>query len=183
MSADYLAIAKNSVAASTEKMAQLQGLAEEQAGIEKELAQAERLLANIQARWRDVAERRLPELMDDIGLADFKTSTGLQIKVNETIRASIPKPKAPEAFAWLIEHKHESLIKRTVSVTFGKGEEKEAKEFTDHLKSDLRMEYGDKASVHAATLSAFVKEKLEAGEDIPLDLFGVFRQRVSKIIS
>jgi len=179
---NYLALAQEA-ATSGAQMKQLQELAEEQDRTEKELAKAERVVATIQARWKDVAERRLPELMDEIGLSEFKTATGLNIKVNETIRASIPKPRAAEAFAWLIAHNHEALIKRTVSVSFGKGEEDAARAFTDHLKTDLHIEYGDKASVHASTLSSFVKEKLEAGEDIPQDLFGVFRQRVSKVSS
>ena len=42
-------------------------------------------------------------------------------------------------------------------------------------------EVDDVANVHPSTLAAFVREKLREGEELPLDLFGVHRQRIAKI--
>ena len=42
---------------------------------------------------RDIAERQVPELMDQIGIGEFKTTTGLKIKIDETIRASIRRER------------------------------------------------------------------------------------------
>jgi len=39
----------------------------------------------------------------------------------------------------------------------------------------------DKAAVHPSTLTSFVKERLAEGDDFPLELFGVHRQRSSVI--
>ena len=35
--------------------------------------------------------------------------------------------------------------------------------------------------VEPMTLQAFIKEHLAAGKDIPLDIFGVYRQRIAKV--
>lgn len=158
----------------------LQQLIDQQAKAEAVVADLEAQLSKARESVKDLAERQVPELMDQIGITEFKTTTGLNVGIDETIRASIPKAKAPLAFAWLKQHDHAAMIKRTVSLSFGKGEDDKANNFCESLDSQS-LEYDDKAAVHPATLSAFVREKLENGEEIPLDLFGVFRQRVAKI--
>lgn len=173
---DYLKYVQPS---SSGDLSQLQDLAEQQAAAEAKVAKIESDLAAAREELKDIAERQLPELMDQIGLETFKTRSGLVINVKETIRASIPKANAPRAFAWLKANGHEAMIKRVVAVQFGKGEDERA----EALRAALAQEYevDDKASVHPSTLAAFVREKLENGDDIPLELFGVHRQRVSKI--
>lgn len=162
------------------ELSQLSKLAEEQAKAEAEVARLEAELTKAREVARDFAERQVPELMDSIGIAEFKTATGLKIEVAETIRASITQANAPRAFAWLRENGHAALIKRALSVTFGKGEDDKAEAFAKELE-DKGLDADDKTSVHPSTLASFVREKLRDGEEIPLDLLGVHRQRVSKI--
>ena len=161
------------------ELAQLQRLAEEQARAEAKVKRIEADLNEAREQLKDLAERQVPELMDQIGIPEFKTNSGLSIKIAETIRASIPKARAPEAFSWLKNNGHAAMIKRLVSVAFGKGEDDQAEELRLKLAKDYEVD--DVASVHPSTLSAFVREKLSEGEDIPLDLLGVHRQRVAKI--
>lgn len=162
------------------ELSQLQELAEKQAKAESEVARIEAELNKAKETLKSLCEVQVPALMDQIGITEFKTASGLVIKVDETIRASIPKARTLEAFAWLRAHNHAALIKRELSVAFGKGEDAKA----DELAASLRLqgvELDDNATVHAQTLGAFVREQLRDGIDLPLDLFGVFRQRVSKI--
>ncbi len=161
------------------ELSQLTALAESQAVAAAKVADLEALLNKAREELRDIAERQVPELMDQIGIGEFKTTSGLKITVSETIRASIPKAKAPLAFAWLKANGHAAMIKRVVQVAFGKGEDERADELREKLAGEFSVE--DKASVHPSTLAAFVREKLRDGEEVPLDLFGVHRQRVSKI--
>lgn len=166
-------------AASGGELSQLSALAEEQAKAEAEVADLEAQLTAAREKVRDLAERKVPELMDQIGIEEFKTSSGLKIKVAETIRASISQANGPRAFAWLREHGNAAMIKRIVSVAFGKGEDEKAEALVKELGEKFECE--DKTSVHPSTLSAFVREKLAKGDELPLDLLGVHRQRVSKI--
>lgn len=163
------------------ELSQLTQLAEQQAAAQSKVADLEAQLNKAREELRDIAERQVPELMDRIGIGEFKTTTGLKIKIDETIRASIPKANAPLAFAWLKNNGHGSLIKRVVSVSFGRGEDEQAEQLVKKLNDELHFEAEDSASVHPSTLAAFVREKLRNGEEIPLDLFGVHRQRVAKI--
>ena len=161
------------------ELSQLSLLAEQQAAAAAKVADLEAQLNAAREELKDIAERQVPELMDQIGVAEFRTASGLKIKIDETIRASIPKAKAPLAFAWLKANGHGGLIKRVVAVQFGKGEDEKAEELHKQLESAYPVE--DSAAVHPSTLAAFVREKLRDGEELPLDLFGVHRQRVAKI--
>ena len=161
-------------------LSQLHTLAEQQALAEAEVARIEAELNGAKERLKNIAEVALPQAMDELGLTEFKTTSGLIIVIAETIRASIPKARQGEAFDWLREHGHAGLIKRQLSLSFGKGED----ELADKALELLLAQHYDpevKTEVHTQTLGAFVREKLEAGEDLPLELFGVFRQRASKI--
>lgn len=161
-------------------LAKLSELANAQAEAELAVKRAEKALEEAQSDLKKIAEGTLPELMDSLGMEEFRTSTGLKITVKETIRASIPKPREAEAFAWLRAHHHDALIKRSVVCSFGKGEDEDARKLCEQLIAE-GYSFEDKQSVHAQTLSSFCREKLKKGEDIPMDLLGVFRQRSAAI--
>ena len=180
---DYnYAEAGNEEANDNNALAQVSSLADHQHQAEARVKAAEKELEAAKASLRDIAEHRFPTLMDELGLTEFTTSNGLKVTVREKIRASIPKAKEAEALAWLDDHDHSSLIKRQFIVDFHKGEDGWAKKFAADLRKRKReVRVNEKKSVHANTLSSFVKEKLEAGEEIPIELFGVFRQRSTKL--
>lgn len=161
-------------------LARLSEMAMKQKEAQEAVAKAEAALAKAKDDFKKIAEVEVPELMDSLSLSEFKTTDGLVVEVNEVIRASIPKARAPEAFAWLRLKGHEALIKREISVSFSRGEDEQAKKLLD-LLAEQEFEPDDNESVHTQTLGAWVREKLEKGDEIPLDLFGVFRQRVASV--
>jgi len=157
-------------------------LALEQKKLEASVARMQEDLKKEQDKLKDVSEFRLPQLMDSIGMASFTLADGSKIEVKETIRASIPEAKQGEAFQWLDDNKQSGLIKREFIINFGRDEEEWAKEFEEELrKKNTPINYKTKRSVHNSTLVSFVKQQLEEGVNLPLDLFGVFRQRSTKI--
>ena len=145
----------------------------------REVEQAEVNLKRAQENHRDICERQIPELMDSIGLAEFKTVDGMHIEIQRKIRASVPASRRAEAYDWLEKHGYGAMIKRTVSVAFNKDEESAAEELENSLAGQFAGVRKD-MKVEPSTLSAFVREQLEAGSDLPLDLFGVYEQRVAK---
>lgn len=178
----YLEYAQAAPEMRGDALAQLTHLASEQARIAADILKDEEALSKKRDALRDIAEKQIPELMDSLNLTEFKTATGLKLKVEETIRASIPAALAARAFAWLKTHGHAALIKRDLKVSFGRGEDEKADALARSL-AEQGFDADDKAGVHPSTLSAFVREKLRDGEEVPLDLFGVHRQRVSKIVN
>lgn len=171
---EYMQPAADSDLARLSRLADLQANAARRVDVlSEELEAARRTL-------RDIADRQIPELMDAVGLAEFKTSTGAKISVRETIRASIPEANRIKAFAWLRENGQAALIKRTVAVQFGKGEFEKAQDLSMELTSrGLAAE--DKVSVHPQTLAAYVREALKKGAELPLDLLGVHRSRSAEV--
>lgn len=161
-------------------LSKLSALADEQLQKEKELEAAEKHVKELKKELVDIAEHKIPELMDEAGVAEFKTSSGIKITIKENIRASISKANAIDAFKWLREHGHEALIKRKIVVEFSKGEDEDAARALELLQNE-ELAVDDNSTVHPQTLAKFVREKLEAGEDVPQELLGVYRQRVSTI--
>jgi hypothetical protein len=163
-------------------LAQLSGLALDQKRLEAEVAKAEEALAEAQAKLKQVAERDIPQLMDAAEMTSYTTKDGITIKIKETIRGSIPEATKEQAFEWLREHDHDNLIKREFNIQFNKAEEAWAKKFEADLRKRKKpLAVTVKRSIHASTLGAFVKVQLEEGVDFPMDIFGVFRQRSSKV--
>lgn len=177
---DAYAAYSDTGAKSEGELAELSRLAESQVRAQQAVTDAEAALVKAQQVLKDIAERQVPELMDKLGLAEFRTTSGATVEIEEQIRASIPAPRKFEAFAWLRANNHAALIKRLVSVDFSKGEDEKAAKLLKQLQAD-GFSVEDKESVHNSTLVSWVSKKLKAGDEFPLDLFGVFRQRVSKV--
>ena len=68
---------------------------------------------------------------------------------------------------------HEDLIKNTITCDFGRGEDGNAKVLKETLTGS-GVSYTDKTAVHPQTLKAFVREQVESGQNLPLDLLGVY---------
>lgn len=159
---------------------ELSVMADAQVAAEITLKNAEAEVQRAKEALRSISEDQIPEMMDKLDLEEYTPKGGRPIKILEKIRASIPKAKQPEAFGWLRAHNHSKMIKHKITCDFAKGEDDSAREMADILE-DHGLEFSDSLSVHPSTLSAFVSEKLGNGEEIPLDLFGVFRQRIAKV--
>ena len=86
---------------------------------------------------------------------------------------SVPAEKKRDAYAWLRESGFGDLIKNTVAIDFGRGEDDNAEALKEYCQ-EHGMTYSDKEGVHAQTLKAFIKEQMAKGVDVPLELFGAY---------
>jgi len=165
---------------------ELAELAGRQVALEKAKADLEEQLKQVDQQLQKVSGVDIPTAMDAIGMSDFMLSTGERITVERKVKASIPKTKKPEAFAWLRANEFGSLIKNNVTASFGRGEDDKAKDLARKLNAD-GFTVDQQESVHAQTLSAFVREQLaKAKEDgrpveIPFDLLGVYEYSETKV--
>ena len=162
------------------KLASLSNLVDHQLDEEMEVARLEGLLKDTQERLRDVAERQIPDLMDEIGLDTITTSAGLKVSVKTTLRASVPVAQRDTAWDWLDAHGHGGMIKRSVQVAFNRDQESAADELVDGLRSKFPNVKTER-KVEPSTLKAFIREQLEEGNEVPMELFGAFEQRRAKI--
>lgn len=165
-------------------MSRIQGLAQDMLDAELRVANLDAQLAEAKATFRNLAEKAMPDLLDEaeLGASTIETPAGHVIKMTEAIRGSIPKGKEAPAFKWLEEHDNGNLIKRTITIDFGKNEDKWADKFErDCAQRKKPLNLKRKKAVAPQTLCAFVRVQLDEGVAIPMDVFGVYRQRMAKV--
>lgn len=136
-------------------------------------------LAEAQEARIAIVRVQLPEIMAELNMAEFKLDDGTAITIAPKVTASISEANRPAAFRWLEETDNDGIIKTKVVSTFGKGEAKEAKEAQELLAEKGIYAELDR-SVHNATLTSFVKERLAAGDVLPPS-FTVFEFKEAKI--
>lgn len=149
---------------------------DEEAGIER----LEKELTEAKQRHKKLTEVDMPDLMDEIGVEEFTTAEGLGVKVEKKTRTSLPAARMEEGCDWLEEHGHAAIIKRMVSVAFNKDDEEKAKLMAEVLGNTFEQTE-QKRTVHPSTLNAHIRQLIDEGADVDLDLFGVFEQRKAKI--
>jgi len=168
----------------TTDMQRLNQLVHDQLRAEDEVAKAENALATAKKKLARLNEYVIPDVMEEMGINEYKTNDGLTIKLKQAIRASISELNRSDAFGWMTDHDHDAMIK--TSIVIEKPALLDDFENADELKEALQLVMqnlpsSENKSIHSSTLSAFVRDKLEDGEEIPLDTFSVFRQVTSVI--
>lgn len=179
MTYDYEGLTEDTVD-NHEAFERLNALVKEKAEADAQVSECERALKQAQDRQRAISERDLPELMDELGLTSFETKSGLKVNVAEKIRVSVPAAKRDAAYDWLEKHGHSALIKRQVSVAFNRDQNEDAQRLLDEIRPrfpDCKSE----RTVHPSTMRSFVISSINEGDEIPLDLFGVYRQRIAEV--
>lgn len=159
-----------------EAYAKLADLALKLKEAELAVAEAEDKLKEAQKTLRTIGTEELPEYMEELGLEEFKHSSGLHIVIKDVRSCSLPKgdrPRYAKGLAWIEDRGDGKLLKQNVSLSFNKGQEAEAKAVTDLLHA---AGYSAKCvkEVHPSTLRSYITKLMEAGVDVPEDIFGTF---------
>jgi hypothetical protein len=161
-------------------------LAQESIELAAEISSDTVALAEKQERLNKLERVRIPEIMDTLGIAEFKLTDGSVVSVKSDIKAGITIANQPAAFKWLEDHHFDGIIKTNVGLAFGKGEMERAKSAVDELRKAGFDGASIDRSIHSATLKSFVKERLEdattkAEDALPMEVFGVFEFKFAKI--
>jgi len=162
-------------------LASIVAMVEEAHAAELAVAEAEEALRVKKEALRDVVERRLPEALDAIGM-DRLSARGLTVTVEDALQVSQPPvAQRPAAYRWLEEHGEGGMVKREVRVTFAAGEQDDAEKLESELDADFPGRVRKAEEVNTSTLKAYLRRALEAGERVPLELFGARAFRVARI--
>jgi len=152
---------------------QVAGLARQQLVLEQRVEDLTADLKRAQAELAHISGEALPAALAEHGLTELKMADGSKLTVATVISANISRERAYDAHDWLRSNGHADLIKNTVSVSFGKGEDEKAAALISQLDAQ-GWATDQKEAVHPSTLKAFCKEQIERGTDIPSELFGIF---------
>lgn len=119
----------------------------------------------------------LPQLMAELGMSEFVLASGTRIKIKEEVDAAITAANAQAAHRWLEENGFGGLIKTRLQMDFPRDEHSAesaaaaARELLQEAMPDVPVDVSKK--VHPQTLKAFVREQMESGNAVPMDLFSV----------
>ena len=122
----------------------------------------------------------IPTMMTEMNISTLKLADGSAIEVKPIYGASIPADKKEEAFNWLRKEGLGDLIKNEVTVSFGRNEDNKAAEYAV-LAQGQGYQPTQKLKVEPMTLKALVRERIEAGQDMPSDLFKTYAGNSTKI--
>lgn len=163
-----------------EEYAMVSGLAARQVMLEKEIVQMVEALDAKKKELDQVRDKELPNAMMEIGIEEVKLKSGHKISIKNEAYCSISAEKAPAAHAWLRDHGHGAIIKNVIFAEFGKGEDERAIEAATAL-AEAGFKPEQKETVHPQTLKAFIREQINKGEEVPLDLFGAYIVNRAKV--
>lgn len=128
----------------------------------------------------ELKHKKIPDLFMQAGVHTL----GLQAQGNEPACRAELKPyfhanigakwdaaRRAEAFAWLEENGHGALIKTIFTIVFPRDAREAANKFRK-LLTQRKIDFSCEEGVPWNTLTAFVKERLQQGEDLPLQTLG-----------
>jgi hypothetical protein len=149
---------------------------------EDEIAALEEQVKNKKAEADDISSRVIPELLAEQGLSEIKLDDGSKVAVKKEYRCTLPKDevKREQCYEWLRNEKLGDIIKNNIFVTFGKGEDDKAKQLLN-LAAENGYEPQQKSDVAWMTLTALFRERIEAGLDMPSDVFNTWIKDKTKI--
>ena len=115
----------------------------------------------------------IPTMLSEMGLSFLKLQDGSSIEVKTNYSATITQANKEAAFNWLRENGLGDIIKNEISVSFGRNEDNKAADYAELAKGQ-GLEPQQKLKVEPMTLKALVRERMEAGKEMPTELFNIF---------
>jgi len=115
----------------------------------------------------------IPTMMSEMGLSHLKLMDGSSVDVKPNYSANITIANRDAAFKWLRDNGLGDIIKNEILVSFGRNEDNKAADYAA-LAQERGFQPTQKLKVEPMTLKALVRERIEAGKEMPTELFNVF---------
>jgi len=158
---------------------QLSDLVRALRSVEQQIEDTENHLKALKQQKHRLSVENIPAVMDEMGVERIDVD-GVTVSRKMMVHASIQVDRKDDAFSWLREHGLDDIIKNDIVVSFGKGEDNMAGDVVGMLQ-DRGFDPQTKTHIHPSTLKAFVKERIESGKPIDLDMFGAFVANAAEI--
>jgi len=115
----------------------------------------------------------IPTMMSEMGLSHLKLMDGSSVDVKPNYSATITVANREKAFNWLRNNGLGDIIKNEILVSFGRNEDNKAADYAA-LAQERGYQPTQKLKVEPMTLKALVRERLEAGKEMPTEIFNIF---------
>ena len=148
--------------------------------LEDELKSDEESLKNKKKEIERISGEVIPTMLSEMGLSSLKLADGSAVDVKPYYTANISIANREAAYGWLRSNGLGDIIKNDITVSFGRNEDNKAAQYAN-LARGQGFEPTQKLKVEPMTLKALVRERIEAGKDMPMDTFNVFVGNRTKI--
>ena len=131
---------------------------------------------NLKKKKKDldvISAEVIPTMMSEMGLSQLKLMDGSMIDVKPFYNATITVANKESAFNWLRQNGLGDIIKNEMVVSFGRGEDNKAAQYAELAKSQ-GLQPAQKLKVEPMTLKALVRQRIEAGQEMPTEIFSIF---------
>ena len=142
-------------------------------GLQKRLELQEDNIKSTKKELDHLSGEVIPTMMAEMGLSHLKLVDGSSVDVKPNYSASITIANKEAAFGWLRNNGLGDIIKNEISVSFGRNEDNKAADYAA-LAEGQGYQPQQKLKVEPMTLKALVRERIEAGKEMPTELFNVY---------
>ena len=149
-------------------------------GLLRRIELSEDNLKDLKKEHQRISGEVIPTMMSEMGLSELKLQDGSHLKVSTSYRATITEANKEAAFNWLRNNGLGDIIKNEISVSFGRNEDNKAANYAELAKGQ-GFQPTQKMKVEPMTLKALVRERIEAGKEMPTEIFGVFSENKTTI--
>ena len=164
----------------TENIQSLADQVEKLEELQSRLQTQEQIMKDTKKQIERISGEVIPTMMSEMGLAELKLQDGSHLKVSTSYRATITEANKEEAFNWLRNNGLGDIIKNEISVSFGRNEDNKAATYAELAKGQ-GFQPTQKMKVEPMTLKALVRERIEAGKEMPTEIFGIFSENKTTI--
>jgi hypothetical protein len=141
--------------------------------LEKEIEELDTVLKERKEQQRKLLEESIPAMLQELGMKKFVMADGSTIDVKPYYSASIKEENRAVAYQWLRDNGYDDIIKNTVSVRFGRNEDKLCETLINSLREqNYPVEQTEK--IEPQTLKAWAREMVERGQEIPTETFSLY---------
>ena len=164
----------------TENIQSLADQVEKLEELQSRLQTQEQIMKDTKKQIERISGEVIPTMMSEMGLAELKLQDGSHLKVSTSYRATITEANKEAAFTWLRNNGLGDIIKNEISVSFGRNEDNKAAHYAELAKGQ-GFQPTQKMKVEPMTLKALVRERIEAGLEMPTEIFGIFSENKTTI--
>jgi len=157
----------------TENIQSLADQVERLENLQKEVEDADKQLKEKKKNLEYLSGEIIPTMMAEMGLSHLKLMDGSSVDVKPNYSANITIANREAAFNWLRNNGLGDIIKNEILVSFGRNEDNKAADYAA-LAQERGFQPTQKLKVEPMTLKALVRERIEAGKDMPTELFNIF---------
>ena len=164
----------------TDNIQSLADQVEKLESLQTRLELQEENIKNTKKQLEHLSGEVIPTMMSEMGLSHLKLMDGSSVDVKPHYSATITVANREAAFKWLRNNGLGDIIKNEISVSFGRNEDNKAADYAA-LAQERGYQPTQKLKVEPMTLKALVRERIEAGKEMPTEIFGIFSENKTTI--